>query len=387
MIVATTGKEFLGVNVYLKPTYAVVMPARSGVRGPLTELQKNNLKHLRDNAQRGVLSKKATRRLVNSVNWLVASAKKKWVYDKVKKKHFSFKVNFVTLTLPSEFQIISDHRFKSVLLHNFINQCRYHYGLKNFVWKVEAQANGKIHAHFTTDTYLPWKGMRRIWNKILHANGLLDMYIAKHSSMTFDDYCRAYNPDNKHSLKLMKRRFEEGQASGWTDPNSTDVHAVYKVKDIGAYLAKYMSKDEEDRRLIEGRLWSCNYNIAQANKLSVNVPFDYGADALDPFIRGDFHWNEIFTTPSESGIPSKVGEIYFFKISDLFSRITGPIGEMYRQTLFNLREGILMNLDQDEESVNMLKQTSAAVSNNVKKAVSYVQLYLFEDVFDLGLEG
>ena len=46
-----------------------------------------------------------------------------------------------------------------------------------------------------------------------------------------------------------------------------------------------------------------------------------------------------------------------------------------------------MNLDQDGESVNMLKQTSAAVSNNVKKAVSYVQSYLFEEVFDLGLEG
>ena len=46
MIICTQEKELAGVNVYLKPTYAVVMPARTRERGPLTEMQKNNMKHL-----------------------------------------------------------------------------------------------------------------------------------------------------------------------------------------------------------------------------------------------------------------------------------------------------------------------------------------------------
>lgn len=382
MVIATQQNEILGVNVFLKPTYAFIMPARSGKRGPLTDLQKNNLKHLEKNQHNGKLSPKATKRLVNSVNWLVASAKKKWVFDKTKNKHFSFKVNFVTLTLPSDFQIISDHKFKSVLLHSFINACRYRYGLKNFVWKVEAQENGKIHAHFTTDTYLPWKGVREIWNRILLNNGLLDMYTAKHSNMSLEDYCTAYNPDGKHSIKKMSKRFSDGVNSGWSDPNSTDVHAVYKVRDIGAYLAKYMSKKEEDRRAIEGRLWSCSYNIAQANTLSVNVPFDMGSDALDPFFNGDFEWMEIFAK-SKSGIPGlKLGEIFFFKLKDLVSKITGPIGELYRSTLFNIRNGLVMDFD---KTPLVLPADKKSFIDTYKPAVLVEQpkqLYLFNEAFE-----
>lgn len=383
MVIATTNNEIQGVNVFLKPTYAFIMPARNSRRGPLTEMQRNNLKHLEKNQHQGKLSAKATKRLVNSVNWLIASAKKKWVFDSSKNKHFSFKVNFITLTLPGDFQMISDHKFKSVLLHNFINQCRYHYGLKNFVWKCEAQANGKIHAHFTTDTYLPWKGIRRIWNKILLTNGLLDMHIVKHSSMTFDDYCSAYNADNKHSLKLMRRRFEEGQASGWTDPNSTDVHAVYKVKDIGAYLAKYMSKKEEDRRGIEGRIWSCSYNISEANKLSVSIPFDMGDSALEPFMNGDFKWIEVFSKDKD-GLPGlKIGELFFFKLQDILTKITGPIGQVYRDTLFKIRNGIQLDFDSSLEVVQSVSKSFKDTYQELDKSKTYKQLYMYEDVFNI----
>ena len=383
MVIATQQNEVLGVNVYLKPTYAVVMPARRNVRGAMSELQKNNLKNLIKNESEGELSKKAARRLVNSVNWLVASAKKKWVWDKSKNKRFSFKVNFVTLTLPGDIQEISDHHFKSKLLHNFINQCRYHYGLVNFVWKVEAQENGKIHAHFTTDTYLPWRGIRSIWNRILLKNNLLDMHVAKHSQMSFDDYCAAYNADGKNSLKLMRKRFNDGVSTGWLDPNSTDVHAVYKVKDIGAYLAKYMSKTEEGRRKLKGRLWSCNYNISQANKLSVSVPFDVGDKALDVFMSGDFEYREIFTQPKGGGIPAKVGEIFFFKIRDLLNKFTGPIGDLYRTTLFNLRNGILLEDVSADSWGKSVVNPPVIYQGQLSVALSSKQLYLFEDVFEV----
>src|SRR5699024_1370876 len=141
-------------------------------------------------------------KLRNSINWLVASSKKKKVYSEKRKRHYYFKVNFVTLTLPSSVQNISDHKFKSVLLHNFINQMRYRYGMKNFVWKVETQENGNIHAHFTTDTYLPWDGVRFVWNRILIKNDLMHEYTNKHLAMSFDDYNKTYNAEGKHDIEV-----------------------------------------------------------------------------------------------------------------------------------------------------------------------------------------
>lgn len=382
MIVCTKEKELAGVNVYLKPTYAVVMPARTRERGPLTEMQKNNMKHLEKNQHEGKLSQKSSRKLVNSVNWLVAAAKKKWYFDKTKNRHFSFKVNFVTLTLPGDVQEISDHKFKSILMHGFINQCRYRYGLKNFIWKVEAQENGKIHAHFTTDTYLPWRGVRDIWNSLLKHHNLLDFHVAKHSAMSYADYCKAYNSDGEHSEKLMTKRFKEGTATGWTDPNSTDVHAVFKVRDIAAYLAKYMSKKEEGRRSLKGRLWACSYNISQANSLSVNVPFDLGSDSLDPFLNGNFEWHEIRTADKDGVQGKKVGEIFYFKLQDLGTKIFGPIGDLYKKTLFNIRNGIQLDfeprlLPKIKEIKNQFKHDPSKI-----KPMPDIQLSLFPGIFE-----
>lgn len=350
MIIATQKSEIAGINVYIKPTYTVIMPARSFERGPMSELQRLNMKHLKHNKPTGKISKKAQRRLTNSVNWLVAAAKKKYVYDKRTNKRFSFKVNFVTLTLPGDHQLISDHQFKSKLLHNFINVCRYRYGLKNFVWKVEAQDNGKIHAHFTTDTYLPWRGIRSAWNKILDKHGLLDQYRAKHQNMTFEEYNEIYNPKNEIEIQKMKARFSAGNDSNWSDPNSTDVHSVYKVKDIAAYLGKYMSKKEEDRRCVKGRLWSCSYSIAQANKLSMRLPFDSCISALNTYLKSDLDGYELKPNNKPEFENSKVGDIYFHKLSDWFGKISGPIAELYKKTLFNIRNNI--DLSAFEEVVN-----------------------------------
>lgn len=49
-------------------------------------------------------------------------------------------------------------------------------------------------------------------------------------------------------MQLFKDTF------GHTDPNSTDVHAVYKVKNIAAYISKYMSKDADKATTIKGVL-------------------------------------------------------------------------------------------------------------------------------------
>lgn len=340
MGIVIENKNFGGLNVYIRPTYAVVMPKRNGPRLPLTEAQKVNMQFLKLQKHTGTISDKARKRLTNCVNWLVASAKTKRIYSKETKQTHKFKVNFVTLTLPTLDHDISDHHFKKVLLHAFINSCRYRYGLKNYIWKVEAQANGNIHAHFTTDTFLPHGGLRDVWNTILDKNGLLNNYRDKHMAMSLNDYIHAYHGNGSRTIEQLRRAYQFGQKSNWSDPNTTDVHAVYKIKDIGAYMAKYMSKSDKDRRKIKGSLWRASYSLTRANKLSMCLPEDADMDALSSFFQPSIEYSEIMQESKLDGIPRKVGEIFFLKLTDWYDKISGPIKDLYMNTLFAIRNGI-----------------------------------------------
>lgn len=327
-------------ELHIQPTYAVYIPQRDQHSHTKTEAQRENERNLSDNEHEGQLSRKAVRRLTNAVNWLVASAKKQYVYDRSTNKRYSFRVNFVTLTLPSVDHGISDHKFKSVLLHNFINTCRYKFGMKNFIWKVEAQANGNIHAHFTTDTFIHWKDLRKVWNRILLKHGAMDAYTTKHENMSFTDYCQAYDPKGEREASQLRRSFDAGCSSNWQDPNSTDVHAVWAVKDLAAYLAKYMGKAEEDRRKISGRLWGCSYNLSAANKLVVEVHSYADNDLIEPLCHPEIKFKPIEGIDKLTGKVFQFGEIFFLRLSDWGTKIKGRLLQLYNEHRFNIRHNI-----------------------------------------------
>ena len=309
--------------------------------------------NLKDNDHSGRMSPKAIRRLTNAVNWLVASAGTKTIFDKETNKRYSFKVNFVTLTLPTTDHNISDHYFKSKLLHNFINTCRYRFDLKNFVWKVEAQANGNIHAHFTTDTFIHWKDLRRVWNRILIKHGIMDPYTTKHKAMTFEDYCSEYDPLCKRDPEQLLKAFTQGTESNWSDPNTTDVHAVWSVEDLAAYLAKYMSKSEEDRRPISGRLWGCSYNLSDSNKLTIELQGTTDDDYRHQLWQQQIAYKPIEGVDKLTGRPFMIGEIYFFKISHWGSVIKGRLLEKFNEHRFNIRHNIDVNAQREISVVGL----------------------------------
>jgi len=367
--------EIRGLNLYIRPTYSVLMPKWKTKNLIKTDAQKDNEINLIENKPQGILSKKSMRQLINSVNWLVAAAKEKWVYDKDTKSRYKFKVNFVTLTLPSFTQGISDNKFKSVLLHNFINQMRYRYGLKNFVWKVEAQKNGNIHAHFTTDTYLPWQGIREVWNRILLKNGLMEEYTEKHSSMSFNKYCKTYNPKNKIARKKMLKRYRKGVSSGWSDPNSTDVRSVYKIDDIAAYLAKYMAKDQEERRKISGRLWSCSYSISQANKLTVNIPNEYTYELLQQLNNSMLEKKSISVIDKKTQEEFHIGSMFFYKINDLRSKGNKILSDIISMALFKIREGLCMDFEQVVKKSFEITTYTKSQRESFEKSIIYENQY------------
>ena len=173
----------------------------------------------------------------NSINWLLLAAPKKWVFQKSTNKRFQFKINFITLTLPTSDQKHTDTYIKRELLHPWFMSMAYSHNLRNYIWKAETTKNGTIHFHITTDTFIHHKDLRKTWNKQLERNDYIDQFEAKF---------------------------------GHRNPNSTDIHAVKNVRNLGAYMCKYLAKNDETRRAIVGKLWGSSYNLSASNKLTID---------------------------------------------------------------------------------------------------------------------
>jgi len=327
-------------DLHINPTYAVCIPQRSGRSGTKTLERVKNEENLKNNQHKGQMSKKATRRITNAVNWLVASAKNKWIFDKISQKRFTFRVNFITLTLPTLDHGVTDHQFKSVLLHNFINTCRYKYDLKNYVWKVETQANGNIHAHFTTDTFIHWQDIRNVWNRILQKNGVIAKYKAKHENLSFEEYAALYDPTGEKDIEQLRRAFTQGCSASWSDPNSTDVHSVYKVKDLASYLAKYMGKSDDDRRPVKGRLWGCSTNLSETNKLTMELAATSDFKVLEDLHNAGIKYKPIMSKPNAFGECFEIGSLFLYKLSDWGTNIKGKLLNLFNEHRFNIRYNI-----------------------------------------------
>lgn len=152
------------------------------------------------------LSLKAAQRLRDAVNVLYSSAKVKRLYVPELQQRFSFKLNFITLTLPSR-QIHTDREIHNKIFKKFIEMWKKSNPNLLYVYKAEVQDNGNLHYHLTTNSFIYHGTLRKYWNKCCNALGYVDR-------------CSIANP------------------------NSTDVHAVKNVKNFAAYMCTYFSKKD-----------------------------------------------------------------------------------------------------------------------------------------------
>jgi hypothetical protein len=162
-------------------------------------------KNLKQNSEDGIMSRKASKRVREAINWMELLAKKKKLYPNEIKSKLTFKLNFVTLTLSST-QKHTDNEIKKQCLQPFLDYARKTWKLEHYLWRAEAQKNGSIHFHICADVYLPHKEVRNAWNRIIGKMGY-------------------------------------GEGKEWKDmeagANSTDVHAIHKTRNIAGYLATY----------------------------------------------------------------------------------------------------------------------------------------------------
>jgi hypothetical protein len=218
---------------------------------------------------------------------------------------------FVTLTLPSV-QMHSDNDIKEHILHPFINWLKqssdeYYkrggmrgmqkgFGVKGYFWRAETQQNGNIHFHLLCDKYVPWDRIRQKWNECCESLGYVTTYgyvqTARHKngfkinnvqlerdikefkkiaenvqgtrkmpkkvSTTFASYLESVAktgaPMHQVILKAVAREkqkitYDEGVKCGWTNPNSTDIHAIKNLGSVTAYVLKYLTKKSKEKPL------------------------------------------------------------------------------------------------------------------------------------------
>lgn len=179
-------------------------------------------------AYTGQMTASAKKRLIRAINLLIAISKRKKAIHFDTKKEFWFRVNFITLTLPSPQGSVSDKELKKKCLKPFLEYWQDKHSEFTYVWRAERQGNGNLHFHLLSNTYLHYQFIRDVWNSKLNLLGFIDEFQKNHH----------------HS-----------------NPNSTDVHAVTQIRHLAAYMAKYMAKKEEEGQTIEGRLWDCSARL------------------------------------------------------------------------------------------------------------------------------
>lgn len=227
-----------------------------------------DLKAFDDNLQKGKVSQHAEKKIKKYVNWLVFLAKRKRVFIEELNQYVNFKINFVTLTLPSK-QVHSDLEIKEKILNQFLVELRQRWKCKLYLWKAESQQNGNIHFHITCDKYIYFADLRNVWNRICDKLGYVSRYSDEMKKLDLTAYLKQYSKSGKK--KDLIKRYWDGVHCGWSNPNSTDIHSVRNIRNMPAYLSKYFTNNEkqEGRRKIEGNLWYCSELLSKFNALQI----------------------------------------------------------------------------------------------------------------------
>jgi hypothetical protein len=175
---------------------------------------------------------------------------------------FNFRTTFITLTLPSA-QIHSDVEIKKCL-NLFLNNIRRQLKVNNYVWKAELQKNENIHFHLTVDVFCSYNSLRFYWNKAINTLGYVDRYSTKFSQMSLSDYAKY----RRAKVEEVREAYAKGKSNNWTKPNSVDVKPVRNDKSLKSYLAKYLSKNNDDLQDVSraskfGKTWSRSQSLSK----------------------------------------------------------------------------------------------------------------------------
>jgi hypothetical protein len=176
----------------------------------------------------GTVTESSKKRIQKAVNLLLMLSPSKSIYNPILQKTVNHRLSFITLTISSSTKMLTAKEAYSKLLKPFLQWFTITKGIKTYIWKAELQKRGQIHYHITTPAFIVFSEIKEKWNYLQRKEGLLSEFKTK------------YGHDN---------------------PNSIDIHSVYKVKNIEAYLVKYLAKADSEKKETIGKIWDCSENL------------------------------------------------------------------------------------------------------------------------------
>ena len=228
-------------------------------------------------------------------------------------------MTFVTLTLPAaqhlnELGIFDDEHAKRHLLKPFLEQLKYTFDVDLYIWVSEPQENGNIHFHLLIDKYIDntkkeeneaeSQRLTKAWNSILARHGYIQEYAtaqrARHANgFAFDaSQQRRVEHFDAASGRYVTRMetvhyadqveaYVYGEATGWQNPNTVDIHKLKAQNNIKGYICKYLTKNdgEDGRRKLGGNLWGAADELRDVQAYRE----EFGDELRDALIRLDAH--------------------------------------------------------------------------------------------------
>lgn len=188
----------------------------------------------------GTVTKGVQKRIASAIDIFLQTTETRQVYNTVTGRHMDFRCGFVTLTISDNCDWTAD-KCNATLLRPFLRVLKDKHYVEKYMWKYELQKRGNVHYHVLVDQFIPHDKIRSTWNRIQHKHRLTDTY---------------------------------AQRMGHFNPNSTDVHKVAHIHNIGAYLGKYLQKGNEKircfhegfhqlefERVVKGKVWDCSEDL------------------------------------------------------------------------------------------------------------------------------
>jgi len=289
--------------IYINPSYLTIVNERTDKCRDNYGLKSNN-ELPTDNSHQDNLSKKAKSRMYKCLSWMIYFTNEKQIKVKnfnketllkkqekygneqlinkelkeYKNRHrikikptFSYKLGFLTLTLPAQ-QMHSDNYIREKCLKQFLDGLLRSQLITNYIWKAEKQQNGSIHYHILIDKFIYYNYLQERWNRILEKEGYIEKFRENQKAkfingFKFDESIAKYANE-----KVQRARYEKAKSENWSNPNSIDIHAIRKVKNLKSYFTKYMLKenikedieesDANENLKVSSRLWGSNRNLA-----------------------------------------------------------------------------------------------------------------------------
>lgn len=247
---------------YYHREYTPIVPLPEDT-DPTTQQENNKptTKQPEDNRTNGKFSGKSRSRLKNTISKLIEANTVGRFGVRWKAYRNSIQLNFVTLTLPAQ-QEHDDRKIKAIALNPFISELCTEHNVNTYIWRAEKQKNNNIHFHIIIDSRIHHSVIRDVWNRCIERLGYVNSYRERMIQLSEEQYIATRKPKTYIETQKAIYAYRKGVSENWSRPNSTDIHRIEKINQLGAYISKYMTKKETDNDTgVLGHCWGKSENL------------------------------------------------------------------------------------------------------------------------------